>query len=326
MPTPAPDNAPNPEPIVRTGPAPSLFAVDSPTDQRLPTASEHPADQDGSLVTPDFTIDELRQLMIDAGAPAEYLAIADEFGDDVAGLSEWLLNQRVTGDSADLVGDILADWAVLLKRGTTALEAELCGAEFLHLFQQAAPDPTGPLAAMLEEVADSDLPAALVFARVMAHLGPPEVYPAATAAAHRLATAGVKDPPWVRSLGKPVFYCAFGYRDPLSSQESVAIGFRYGKRSHACIVLIDHRLGGGIKDVWFSDDADDVRRKIEIGSTAEGLMFADYSPWDAAHILEAAVTAPPCPADPDQIDDVATYLPLLLHRVALIPRERGASV
>lgn len=299
---------------------PTLFDVsDPPTDQPGPAPAAGDRPDAEPLLPADVTAAQVRQLMGESGAPADLLALAEGFGDDLDALTEWLRSIGA-GVGTELIGDILDQCAELLKRGTPAVDAELWGVEFLRLLSSGTPDPAGPLAAMLEDAGDSGHPAALAFARVMAHLGPAEVRATATTVAHRLATRGAKDPAWVRSLGRPTFSAAFGYRDPMSAQESIAVGFAHGRRTHACVVLIDRRLGGGVKDVWFADDADDLRGKIRRGVLSAGMLFEDHPPWRAAEVLDVALAAPPCPADPDQMENVATYLPLLRQRVELIPR------
>ena len=42
------------------------------------------------------------------------------------------------------------------------------------------------------------------------------------------------------------------YHDVFGEQESVGAVFDYNNRDHAMMVLIDHSLGGGVKDGWLA--------------------------------------------------------------------------
>jgi len=134
-----------------------------------------------------------------------------------------------------------------------------------------------------------------------------------------MIAAGVTDPPWAAELGRPVVGACFGYRDDtLGSQESLAVTFRYGRKEHALVVLIDHDLGGGVKDCFPTDRPDRIRADFQRAARRFGLAFGDYSPAQAHEILSRALRAQPCPVQPDQVEDVDCYLDLLRTRVGLL--------
>ncbi len=84
-------------------------------------------------------------------------------------------------------------------------------------------------------------------------------------------------------------------------------------------MLIDHDLGGGVKDCWASDNPAQIR-SLSLQATRQwGLDLYDYEPAEARAILERALAQRPCPATPDQVEDIRDYLGLLLQRVALLP-------
>ena len=143
----------------------------------------------------------------------------------------------------------MQNWKLLLKRGTTPLDAELCAAEFLVMFEEAIGDLdlAESVTHLIEEAAATGSPEALAMCRALAHLGPPEVKSAANLAANTLASAGIKDRPWVHLLGKAEFTDAYGYSDDEGAQQSIALEFRYNKTNHVFVVLIDHDLGVGSK-------------------------------------------------------------------------------
>jgi hypothetical protein len=128
----------------------------------------------------------------------------------------------------------------------------------------------------------------------------------------------VKDRPWAKGLGSPVVGPCYGYSDGFA-QEAIAITFSYGRKAHALAVLIDHELGGGVQDCWPTDRPDQVRAHYQEATRAWQLELHDYEPAQARAILEQALNRRPCPASPDQVEDVRDYLGLLLQRVTLLP-------
>lgn len=84
----------------------------------------------------------------------------------------------------------------------------------------------------------------------------------ADAAAADLASAGVADRAWVARIGQLTPTTCLRYGDLDGSQESLVAGFSYGRREHAMVLLIDHGLGGGIKDCWVTDQPEVIREQI----------------------------------------------------------------
>ncbi len=104
----------------------------------------------------------------------------------------------------------------------------------------------------------------------------------------------------------------------------MVISFRYGRKAHAIVVLIDYLLGGGIKDCYVADYSDSLRNEYrKIGQDPE-VIFTDLDPAEARAILTQALACPTCPAEPDQVEDVEDYISLLVARVAALP-EAGKS-
>ena len=303
----------------------AVFGGDS--NRRSPGPSEPPNGdtlvslQGGTPFTPEMTATEIRQIVADTGAPPELLAMIDGFDDDVEALIAWLGEMGMGESPQETLDGILAGWQPLLKRGAGALEAELSGAEFLRMFEVTlgASDSANPLSQLITDAASTGAREALAMARVLQRLGPLPVRRAATAAATRLAAAGVQDMPWARSLGTPEWVSAFGFADPLGSQQSLAVEFRYGKRSHACVLLIDHDLGGGIKDCWFTDEVPKIRAQFRVAASEVANGLTEYTAGQAAAMLRQALAAPECPADAEQVEDVGTYLRLVRSRTHLLP-------
>jgi hypothetical protein len=223
----------------------------------------------------------------------------------------------------EALAGLLAGWEPLCKPGTDTFKAELSGAEFLSTMREAAPDSDEVpeiLAGLIGHAEDTAKPEALAMLRVLAVLGPPEIQLSAAEAADRLVAAGLTDRPWVRELGTPpqVGPC-FGFVDEFGAQEGITVTFTYGRKVHAFVVLIDHGLGGGVKDCYPTDRPDKIRAEYQKVAKRHVLDYHDYTPATARAILDRALAAPPCPVAPDQVEDVGNYLDLLRRRMALLP-------
>jgi len=322
VPSAGPDSAPTrgTETVLRPLFGGESNASSADQSERRTGGTENPVPESFSF-TPEMTASEIYRVVADTGAPPELLAMIEGFGDDVEALTAWLGEMGMGESPRETLDGILAGWRPLLKRGTGALEAELSGAEFLRMFEVTVgeSDSAEPLSQLVTDAASTGVPEALAMVRVLQRLGPLPLRRAATAAATQLAASGVKDMPWARTLGTPEWVSAFGFADPLGTQQSLAVEFRYGKRSHACVLLIDHDLGGGVKDCWFTDEVPRIRAQFQVaaGEVTNGLT--EYSAGQAGAMLREALAAPECPADAEQVEDVGTYLRLVRSRSLLLP-------
>ena len=308
-------------------PEPGLFELDAGNNSVGPSAPP-PAKQEPSPLPEGITTADILREMAELGAPADVLATAESFGEDVEALVAWL--REVTGEeaSSDSLDALMQNWKLLLQRGTTPLDAELCAAEFLVMFEEAIGDLDlgESVTHLIEEASATGSPEALAMCRALAHLGPPEVKAAANRAANTLASAGVKDGPWVRLLSKAEFVDAYGYSDDEGAQQSIALEFRYGKTKHVLVLLIDHDLGGGIKDCFVSDDTTRMAAEMRIEALRNSLQLVVHSAEDASLIVHSALAQQPCPVEPDQLEDLSIYLPLLRERVRTLPKPARPSV
>jgi hypothetical protein len=223
----------------------------------------------------------------------------------------------------------LTSWFTpLLEPGCDQLDADLLGSSFLGMMRAACADYPAELEEDLPAVLGQLIlqlqydqsPEVLAMMRVLAAVGPAEIRPIAADAAAKLVAAGLADLPWAEGLGAPQPGACFGYGDDLGEQLSVVVSFRYGRKAHAVAVLIDNVLGGGIKDCWVSDRTpDSIRNRCRAAAREPGLQFFDLEAAQARAILEQALARPPCPEQPDQIDDVGENLELLRSRLVLLP-------
>jgi hypothetical protein len=270
---------------------------------------------------------ELREQLAAAGAPAEVLAAFDGRGDAEQVMGR-LAELGVLSGPEHALGGLLEQWKPLLSPGTSPLDVELAGLEFLQIMRTAAPNADelpamlSDLAAQAEKTAD---PAALALLRFLAALGPAEVRAVAGEAADRMIACGLTDRPWAAKLGKPKVSACFGYGGAAAGQESIALSFTYGRKTHAIVVLIDHDLGGGVKDCFPTDQPGAIRAHFEQATRQICLPLRDHRPNEAHAILARALDAPLCPVQPDQLEDVRTYLDLLRSRMDLLPAKRAAK-
>jgi hypothetical protein len=95
------------------------------------------------------------------------------------------------------------------------------------------------------------------------------------------------------------------------------------------MVLVDHLLGGGVEDCWVSEGraAKDMRNSLAAAMAAEPTTF--FADIDAAgatdRLLCSALARPPCPEQPDQIEDVTKHLYRVRARVEHLARPAGIA-
>ena len=167
---------------------------------------------------------------------------------------------------------------------------------------------------------------ALALLRVCSVLGPATSRSAARESAGRLAAAGVADRPWAGRVGRPEMLRAWRYGDVFGAQSSVGVLFDYRGREHVVMVLVDHLLGGGVKDCWVSEGraAKDMRNSVAAAMAGNPeTFFEDIDAADVAALLGAALACPPCPEQADQIEDVNNHLHLVRARVEHLARLAG---
>ncbi len=240
---------------------------------------------------------------------------------DVDEVLDLLMSAGVLPTPDEVLAGMLDGFEPLLRRGCDEVSAELAGYEFVATLRSGGveeADLTDIVVSMITAAEGTGTPEALAMARVLAMAGPAPVQVAAAAAADRLRAAGVVDPSWAPSLGCPTFAECFGYSGPLGDQDIIAIAFDYGRKRHIMSVLIDHFLGGGVKDCWVGDGPRKLRAAYADSARRAGVQLCDYTPAEAVTILDQALAKPPCPVELDQVMDVAIHLNLLRQRVELL--------
>lgn len=234
---------------------------------------------------------------------------------------------------ADLAKAATDSLAAEIARVRTPLAAEKVLCEAFRLIERGAPEDadegerleagTALLHQVIEHAEAARKPEDLALLRVCASLGPDATRAAAAQAADRVARTGVMDRPWAALLGHPDLLRAWHYGDVFGSQASVGALFDYRGREHILMVLIDHDLGGGVKDCWVAEGRRTHQMRDEVAAKMagdEGAFFEDVGAATLAQLLESALTKAPCPEQPDQIDDVAACLHLTRSRAERLAR------
>ncbi len=263
----------------------------------------------------------LRQLAIETGAPGEAILLIERAAtaDEAIGL---LTAAGFMPTDAESGEGLLSWFAPLLEPGCEQLEAEICGSQFIAELRRAAP-PNLDVADVLRDIitgfAEHRRPEALAMMRALSAVGPANLRVMAENAAAKMVRAGLADAPWAAGLGFPSPGRCFGYTDIYGEQRSMVITFRYGRKAHALVVLIDYLLGGGIKDCYVVDYTESLRTQYQKLGGDPDIVFSDLEAAEAQAILIQALSHEPCPVAPDQVEDVEDCLDLLRGRVALLP-------
>jgi hypothetical protein len=216
---------------------------------------------------------------------------------------------------------VLSEARQVLAHVSRPIDAELWGSDMIGALggQAAGSDDSelmAELAGSLVPAAEEQAtPEALALLRVLGAIGTQALKSAATEAAERVTAGGVPDPEWAGAIGSPTIGPCWHYSDVGGQQESVTVSFGYGSAEHALSVLIDHRMGGKIKDAWV-DDAAGLLDKTWLASEEDPLVvFEPIHPEDARERLAKAVAAGECPGKPDEADDLTAHRALLHARV-----------
>lgn len=139
-----------------------------------------------------------------------------------------------------------------------------------------------------------------------------------------MTSSGVLDRHRCDPIGRPDFSRACLNGDVYGAQATVVAAFTYGNREYALNVLIDHRLGGGVKDVILAvgGEVDRLREGMRSAAAEDdiGSFVDEISAEDASRLLTAALTRQPCPEKSDQIVDSQRWFPLVFSRACHMAR------
>ncbi len=240
-------------------------------------------------------------------APEVAERLLDEF---FAGANPQAALEGFLAEADDVVGSL-----------ETPLDAEMWGSELLGMLRLMGIDTHEVdevvASAIVPMAEDAGTRAALALLVVLSTVGGPKSARAAKAARQKLSAAGLPEPAWATGLATPTVGRCWEYRDVFGEQESIYATFRYGRSEHALCVLIDHGLGGGVKDSYVTTHVRRLRRQMtELASDDPVMVMGELDVTEAVSKLREALAAPPCPRAPDQIRDSALTAALVHSRVA----------
>jgi len=225
-------------------------------------------------------------------------------------------------DIVQAVGGLLDEARAALAHLDDPVDAELWGSDVIGALSSAgqAAAMTALAQALVPAAEEAATPDSLAVLRVFAAVGSPGLREAAGVAASRVASQGVADAPWAAEIGDPRAGECWHYADVGGRHESLAMTFAYGNRQHAVSVLIDHGLGGRIKDVWVAKGSDRLfATELAVGSDPL-VVFEMIDAAEARVRLAEALIAGECPEQPDQADDISAHRALLLARLSQLPK------
>jgi len=169
-------------------------------------------------------------------------------------------------------------------------------------------------------------PGTLDLLLLLADQGPQPARAAAWAAAERVRAQGVAPSAWTDQAVAPVTR-AWRCGDVAGEQISLGVRFRDAAgHEHTLMTLIDAALGGGLKDAWFAAGAEAADlpelAAAQMADEPEG-FFEELTEQQALELLRPAFAVEPCPADPDQVEDVDTFLYLAHSRARQMAERLG---
>lgn len=262
---------------------------------------------------------------MDAPALVGTLAVVDDWLDGLGllDMAHSVLAGICPGTPEEILDHVLAESETILAGVRGPLDAEVWGSEILGMITVSGLEPAALDDLMAQTVVPmveaSGSPTALAMVVVLEALGGDRLRRAATEARRHLVAAGISEPDWAEGLGAPRLGPCWVYRDAFGDQESMALTFAYGRKRHALCVLVDHELGGGVKDAYVTEHVPTLRKHMFEMAEDDPIAWCDeLASVDVAPRLGEALAAPECPAAFDQIESVTATRALLHSRVRLM--------
>lgn len=262
-------------------------------------------------------IDELLGQLAELGLPPEMVEQSRALGDDHRAELADLLRAATAMLSGDPVDGMLSVWEPLLEQRLTVFEAELAAAEIVSTLDEAAGDDlVDGLTRLVAEAEHTGRPEALVMCRMLNHLGPEAIRGPATRAANTLAAGGIKDRPWVSSLGTVRFHAAYGFT--VGPDRVLAVEFAYRRRSHAFILVVEGEPDA-LTGLYVADDVDELRQQVRRDAIAHSRPLDEIEAADAAALVRAALALPLRPDDEADEDEMECLFPVIRERLRHLP-------
>lgn len=152
----------------------------------------------------------------------------------------------------------------------------------------------------------------------LAAVGPPWLAGRASAAAARLREAGVPPPPWAAQVGRATFVEGWRITHPYGDQDAIWVSFRHDDRPpHAFSVLIDHNLGGIVKDAFAGYPEEDL---VEAWREQPDFEVARIEAAEVAGRVLPAIEREGMYLDPPTSESYEETRALLAARMRTLPR------
>ncbi len=166
-------------------------------------------------------------------------------------------------------------------------------------------------------------PAALALLRAFAVVGAaPDLRQAAAAGAAALVERGVADPPWAAQIGRVQGGDCWRLADVYGDQASLYCEFSYDADRHALLVLLDFsHLGGWVKDVWITDQPDEVLTGLreQAAEQADMAVLDRIDPAVARRMIEDGFAATDATWQPGVAQTFGEYRAVALARCRALP-------
>lgn len=204
------------------------------------------------------------------------------------------------------------------------LDAELVASGVLAMWRADPIEDARPYqrlgTAVLRRLATRPGPDGLAVLIAVASMADPPYAEAAREAIERCRVAGVPEPIWSRSIGRPFLIDAWISTDELEDQSHLLAAFAYDRRPpHALNVILDANFRGLIRDAFVADDPDKVRREwIDVS----GLPIRPLSEQALADLLGRGVEWFDRYTEPPVTDEAIELMPLIRSRLRLLPASR----
>lgn len=153
---------------------------------------------------------------------------------------------------------------------------------------------------------------ALAVLRALSAVSAPEHAARASAAAGRLAAAGLPEPPWAGALG-PAHPTAALLAYDEAFDDGVSVMVEFG--SHTLGVYVDHNLGGLVKDVFVAGPLAEIREMLR----TPGVSLRKLDLGEGRARVEAALYKLDHTLDPPVNEDVRRLRALVEARTRVLP-------
>ena len=187
--------------------------------------------------------------------------------------------------------------------------------------------PSGPLDAIIDDLAARATPVAGAALVAIAHLAPAE--PSRELARRRLdglTLRGVPLPTWAEAIDAWTPGRVMLLADAFGDQANVIVEFDGAGRSHALAVLVDFsHLGAWCKDLFVADDVAEVRTSMAREALASEAVMRSVplDPAAARFLVERALAATDMTHEPDVGDTFTATHAFALARLRLLPAVSG---